>query len=183
MATAKRPEIRVTLLRRRGVIHAAVDDELDVAALSERYGPMVLRRCRQLLRNESDAWDACQDVFVRVMERRRYLDARYPSSLLYRIATNVCLNRIRDNARRPGSPCDERLEAIARAESPGGSSDARLLLDWLFNRHPPSSRVIAVLHYVDGLTLEQVAEETGLSVSGVRKRLRRLRHSLVGLEP
>jgi DNA-directed RNA polymerase specialized sigma24 family protein len=31
---------------------------------------------------------------------------------------------------------------------------------------------------VDGLTLDEVAEETGMSVSGVRKRLRRLRHTL-----
>ena len=37
---------------------------------------------------------------------------------------------------------------------------------------------MAVLHYVDGLTLEEVAEETGMSVSGVRKRLRGLRTSL-----
>ena len=28
------------------------------------------------------------------------------------------------------------------------------MLDWLFNRHPASSRTIAVLHYVDGLTLD-----------------------------
>ena len=53
-----------------------------------------------------------------------------------------------------------------------------MLLDWLFNRHPESSRTIAVLHYVDGLTLEQVADEVGLSVSGVRKRLRKLRDTV-----
>ena len=53
-----------------------------------------------------------------------------------------------------------------------------MLLDWLFDRHPESSRTIAVLHYVDGLTLEEVARQTGLSVSGVRKRLRKLRHML-----
>ena len=40
---------------------------------------------------------------------------------------------------------------------------------------------MAVLHYVDGLTLEQVAAETGLSVSGVRKRLRKLRVDLAGV--
>ena len=40
---------------------------------------------------------------------------------------------------------------------------------------------MAVLHYVDGLTLEQVASETGLSVSGVRKRLNRLRVDLTSL--
>ena len=54
-----------------------------------------------------------------------------------------------------------------------------MLLDRLFGRHPASSRTIAVLHHIDGLTLDQVAEETGLSVSGVRKRLRRLRDTLV----
>jgi RNA polymerase sigma-70 factor (ECF subfamily) len=41
---------------------------------------------------------------------------------------------------------------------------------------------MAVLHYVDGLTLEQVADETGLSVSGVRKRLRQLRLTLREME-
>jgi RNA polymerase sigma-70 factor (ECF subfamily) len=140
------------------------NNDLDVATLSRQYGPMVLRRCRQLLRNEDEALDACQDVFVRLFERRRRLDARYPSSLLYRMATNVCLNRIRDRGRRPvvdsdnpaggGGPDDEvdRLHAIACAETPGAWTEARMLLDWLFNRHPESSRTIAVLHYVDGLT-------------------------------
>ena len=53
-----------------------------------------------------------------------------------------------------------------------------MVLDWLFGRNPESSRTIAVLHYVDGLTLEEVARETNMSVSGVRKRLRKLRHML-----
>jgi RNA polymerase sigma-70 factor (ECF subfamily) len=37
---------------------------------------------------------------------------------------------------------------------------------------------MAVLHYLAGLTLEEVAVEVGLSVSGVRKRLRSLRRAL-----
>jgi len=155
-----------------------VNEELDVGALSRRYGPMVLRRCRRLLRSHEEALDACQDVFLRVVERRDRLDAQYPSSLLYRIATNVCLNRLRDRARHPEDANDERLEAIARVEEPGAGSHARLLLDWLFARHPESTRTIAVLHYVDGLTLAQVAAECGMSVSGVRKRLSRLRQDM-----
>ena len=154
-------------------------DGLDVAALTVRYGPMVLRRCRQLLRDEDEALDACQDVFVRLLERRTRLEARYPSSLLYRIATNVCLNRIRDRRRKPETPDEERLYQIAAAGRAGAGSDAGMLLDRLFGRHPESSRTIAVLHHIDGLTLDQVAEETGMSVSGVRKRLRRLRDTLV----
>jgi RNA polymerase sigma-70 factor, ECF subfamily len=155
--------------------------DADVEALARRYGPMVLRRCRGLLRDEDEALDACQDVFVRVMEHRARLDARYPSSLLYRIATNVCLNRLRGRRREPVDRDETVLAAIARAEEPGGASEARLLLARLFGRHPESSRTMAVLHYVDGLTLEEVAAETEMSVSGVRKRLRALRASLAGL--
>ena len=153
----------------------SVGETLDVEALSLRYGAMVLRRCRRLLRDEDEALDACQDVFVRVFVHRRRLDGAFPSSLLYRIATNVCLNRIRTRRRRPESPAEEILADIASSEAPGGESEARMVLDWLFGRHPESSRTIAVLHYVDGLTLEEVARQTKMSVSGVRKRLRQLR--------
>ncbi len=69
------------------------DGALDVEELTQRYGPMVLRRCRQLLHDEDEAMDVCQDVFARLLERRERLQAQYPSSLLYRIATNLCLNR------------------------------------------------------------------------------------------
>ena len=139
---------------------------------------MVLRRCRRLLRSEEDARDVCQDVFVRLIRHHHRLDKGHLSSLLYRIATNLSLNRIRDRNRRPESVDEEQLLQIAHAEQPGAGSEARLLLDRLFGRHPESSRTIAVLHYIDGLTLEQVAGETGLSVSGVRKRLRKLREML-----
>jgi RNA polymerase sigma-70 factor (ECF subfamily) len=151
---------------------------LDVEALTRRYGAMVLRRCRQLLRDEDEARDACQDVFVRILERSDRLDGSHPSSLLYITATNLCLNRIRDRARHAVPTDDEVLDRIAAAGTPEAQSHARLLLDRLFGRQPASSRTIAVLHYLDGLTLEEVAFEVGLSVSGVRKRLRSLRRVL-----
>ena len=155
-----------------------MNEPLDVEALLGRYGPMVLRRCRQLLGDEDEAMDACQDVFVRLLERRGRIDARHPSSLLYITATNICLNRIRDRRRHAVPTDDSELERIAAAETPAGESDARLLLDRLFHRQPASSRTMAVLHYLDGLTLEEVAAAVGLSVSGVRKRLRNLRRVL-----
>ena len=49
-------------------------------------------------------------------------------------------------------------------------------------REPDSTGTIAVLHLHDGLTLEQTAEAVGMSVSGVRKRLRKLKVALADLE-
>ena len=157
-------------------------EAVDVEELFHRYGPMVLRRCRQLLRNEEEALDVSQDVFVQLLRHQERLDSRYPSSLLYRMATNLCLNRIRDSKHRPATTDDETLHRIASWEEPEARLEARSVLGHLFKKHQESSRVIAALHFVDGLTLEQVAQEVGMSVSGVRKRIRALRQSLVEME-
>jgi RNA polymerase sigma-70 factor, ECF subfamily len=41
---------------------------------------------------------------------------------------------------------------------------------------------MAVLHFVDGLTFEETARQVGLSVSGVRKRLRQLSHAALAFK-
>jgi RNA polymerase sigma-70 factor (ECF subfamily) len=140
---------------------------------------MVLRRCRQILRDEEAAVDAMQDVFVRLLKNQQRLDDRGLSSLLYRIATNVCLNRIRSAKRHPEDPQGELLAQIACADNgPVDRSESRSLLARIFFSEPESSGAIAVLHWVDGLTLQEVADEVGMSVSGVRKRLARIKTAL-----
>ncbi|MFO7561827.1 MAG: sigma-70 family RNA polymerase sigma factor [Enhygromyxa sp.] len=155
---------------------------IDVEAAYRRYGPMVLRRCRQMLRDEQRATDAMQDVFVQLLRRRDRLEDRGMSSLLYRIATNVCLNKIRSSDRRPEDAQSQLLSRIAGAGDHEGRVEARAVLDRLLGREPISTTTIAVLHLHDGLTLQEVADVVGLSVSGVRKRLRKLAASLEELE-
>jgi RNA polymerase sigma-70 factor (ECF subfamily) len=134
---------------------------------------MVLRRCRQLLGNEEKALDAMQDSFVKLL---RYADRLTPSSsLLYRIATNICLNILRSEKRKPTDHHEALLLKIASAEDHVGLTLVRDEIDTLFSREKASTRTIAVLHYVDRLTLEETAAQVGLSVSGVRKRLKTLR--------
>jgi RNA polymerase sigma-70 factor (ECF subfamily) len=152
---------------------------IDAETLFRRYGPMVLRRCRQMLGDADAAADAMQSVFVKVFEKRHTLREEYPSSLLWRMATNHCLNALRERAAR-GEVADggALLSKIACSDDPEERVGDRSLLRRLFGSHPESSRVIAVLHYVDGMTLEETAKEVGMSVSGVRKRLRALRETL-----
>jgi RNA polymerase sigma-70 factor (ECF subfamily) len=116
-----------------------------------------------------------QDTFVQVLRRRDRLDERAPSSLLYTIATNVCLNVLRSEKRRPQTRNEKILANIAASDDPEGKVLSRHFLDRVFAREQVSTRAIAVMHYVDGMTHEEVAREVGLSVSGVRKRLRTLR--------
>ncbi|HVE81283.1 MAG TPA: sigma-70 family RNA polymerase sigma factor [Myxococcales bacterium] len=155
---------------------------LDVESHYRRYGPQVLRRCRFLLRDEAQAVDAMHDVFVELLRYQDRLEAVAPSSLLHQIATHVCLNRLRGSRRRPEDPADEQVLQIASAEDLERRTFAQRALDSLFGRVPTSTRDIAVMHFVDGMTLEQTAREVGMSVSGVRKRLRGLAAALKTME-
>ncbi len=143
---------------------------------------MVFRRCKFLLRNEEKAMEATQDVFVQVLRRADRLEVSAPSSLLYRIATNVSLNKIRSMKRHPEHKDEELLMRIARAPEAEERTLAGAMLEKLFGGEKESTATIAVLHLLDGLTLQEVADEVGMSVSGVRKRLRVLRAHLHELE-
>lgn len=155
---------------------------VDVESLYRRYGPMVLRRCQKMLVDPQKAQDAMQDVFVQIVRRAETLDDRGCSSLLYRTATNVCLNRMRSARRKPAVSDTDLLARIASVTQEDARGEARSRLDRLFSREPDSTATIAVLHLHDGLTLEETADEVGMSVSGVRKRLRKLRASLQAME-
>lgn len=155
---------------------------LDINHLYRRYGSMVFRRCRQLLRDDGEAKDAMQDTFVKLIQNREDLEETFPMSLLYKMATQVSLNRIRSLGRHPEDRDEALLFGIAAEEDLEDTLGARRFLNRLFGREEESTRVMAVLHYVDGLTLEEVAQECGLSVSGVRHRLRKIRESALGLQ-
>ena len=150
-------------------------EAIDVESLYRRYGPMVLRRCQSMLRDEDLAADAMQETFVQVLRHRSSLNARYPSSLLYRIATNTCLNTLRSRRRKYAVSAEPFLESLAGRES----TEDRVLdsweLDQVFLDARESTRKAAMIHYLEEKTLAETAQEVGLSISGVRKRLASLR--------
>ena len=132
-----------------------------------------------------------QDVFVSLIRNEDRLRDEAPGALLLRVATNVCLNRLRGERRRPEDAHDDDDLAlrIAQADDGGSAAESRTLarsvLGKLFGTNDPlaaSTRSLAFMHLVDGLTLEEVARESRLSVSGVRKRLRGLKGRLAELE-
>ncbi len=145
----------------------------DFDSLYRQYGPMVLRRCKFLLKDEDKAVDAMQDVFVRIIERREKITSLC-SSFFYTVATRVCLNRIRSDKLRSGPD----FEAVSMTIEDNASQldeekvDAGMILDCIFSdMKDEKSRQIAVLHFVDGYTLQETAAAMKMSVSGVRKRL------------
>jgi RNA polymerase sigma-70 factor, ECF subfamily len=148
----------------------------DFDSLYREFGPMVLRRCRFLLQDEEKAVDVMQDTFVRIIEHRTKL-TDVCSSLFYTTATRLCLNKIRSDKIRKGPAFDDVAMCIKDniSSMQEDVTDTKVLLETIFADSKESTREMAILHYVDGLTLEETAKEMNMSVSGVRKRLASLR--------
>ena len=144
----------------------------DFDSLYRQYGPMVLRRCRALLKNEEKALDAMQDVFVRLIERKEKI-----SKILYTAATNVCLNKLKADKLRSGPDFEVIAEIIEDNTNPAVEEkvETSVILDCIFSERDSKDKQIAILHYVDGYTLEETAKIMKLSVSGVRKRLGKIK--------
>jgi len=142
---------------------------------------MVLRRCRKLLANEADAFDAMQDVFVEILKRYRTLNLHAPSSLLYRIATNVCLNKIRANKRRENimTQCEDHvLSNIAGIDNNESHWLLHKVLTRLINNQTDQTQTMLVMYLVDGMTLEYIGKHFNISLSTVRRRIEHAKSKL-----
>jgi len=147
------------------------------AALDQLYrshGHLVLRRAQRLLRNEADARDIVQDVFLEIFRNPDRFEARSSiATYLYAATTHACLNRIRDGRNRT------RLVTVATAATsslaaPRGESTA--LACEILTGLSDDDAALAVYLFCDELTHDEVAGLLGCSrrhVGDLANRLRR----------
>jgi RNA polymerase sigma-70 factor (ECF subfamily) len=125
-----------------------------------------------MLGNEEDALDAAQDVFVALLAAAGKLRGLYPSSFLYTVATNACLNRLRQKRRRPETGHNAAELPLAAMDRGYDQVEAEMLMDTILRAESESTRTICFMYHADGMTLKEIGEAMGLSVAGVWKRLK-----------
>jgi len=145
--------------------------KIDIEDCYKKYAPMVFRRCLGMLGNEEDALDAAQDVFVKLLRYHRRLHGQFLSSLLYTIATNVCLNRLRQRKWQGGDFHDPEMLFPAAHDPEFERIEAGMIMDAILHNESESTRAICFMYYGDGMTLKEIGELMSLSISGVRKRI------------
>ena len=156
---------------------------LDVEALYRRYGDMVLGRCRTLLKNDAEAQDACQEVFLKVHRyRHSFRNEAKPSTYLFRVTTTVCLNRIRSRGRRREDLVDDPAP-VPVVDSHLSHTDLRQLVNLLLDEADERTQACIVHHYVDGMTHNEIGELLGLSGAAIRKRIATFKKRLAANPP
>ena len=147
-----------------------MDHRSAAARLYRDYGPAVYRRCLRLLRDREEAQDATQEVFVRLVRNMIRLEGRGDTlPWIYRVATNHCLNVLRNSGRHREDELPVDLEADER--SAAEALPDRRLAQELLGRFDADTQAVVVGVYVDGMEREEVATALGISKRTVSRRL------------
>ena len=143
---------------------------LDLDELYRKHAPMVARRVRRFV-IESDVEEVVHEVFLKAFEKQdAFRGDSSPTTWLYHIATNHCLNRIRDYKRRKLALQINR-ELPWLMPSAEAQSDDVLLLAQLWTRLNEEQSNIAMYYFIDGLTHEEIARITGHSRRTIGNRI------------
>lgn len=148
-------------------------ESLSPEALSRLYLKRVYGFCRSMLRDERDAEDACQEVFLTVLRRWDQLGSvRNPLPWLMKVARLTCLWVRRK--RRTDAPIGE-MEIDAPVD-PGPPVEPREELGKVrqaVERLPERYQAVLAMHYQQGMSQEEIAEAMELSRGALRVLLHR----------
>ncbi len=152
--------------------------------LYEGYRSKVYRVILRLVQNPSDAEELTQETFLKVA--RNLPHVKRPESVptwLYRIATNTALDFLRRPAMRHGKsevplPMEQADAFPSDAPTPDTLLDTTESVSCVrqyADKLPEQYRVVLVLHDMESLSLDQVAEVMGSSLGATKVRLHRAR--------
>lgn len=159
-------------------------DEAAFRELVTTYREMIVSTCFGFLRNQQEAEDVAQEVFIQVF--RNISTFRGESKLttwMYRIAVNRSLNRLRSTKSQLLMSIDEVFESSGHTDtrSPLDSLENKERAEFLqqaINKLPENQRTAFVLSKYEGLANKNIAEVMEMSLSAIEALLNRAKKNL-----
>ena len=163
----------------------------ELEARLAQYRPQIRRHILAMVRDAPEAEDLTQETYARALAHLdRLREPRAALAWLYRIATNVSLDRIRQRQRQPTVPVDPAVSAKKADEAPARDHPASLI-EAALERSEMSEcvqgylttlsddyRVAILLHDVHGLSNPEIARLLGCSLATAKIRVHRARRRL-----
>lgn len=157
----------------------AAGDQAAVQACIDAYGNLVWSLARRFLRNDADAEDAVQDIFIDLWGSAGRFDRAVASEVAFvsTIARRRLIDRLRQNTRRPGMDSiddDELGEMRQPSVLPDmeESSDVEVVARVL-DTMEPEHRQILTLSLYEGYSHSEIADQLSLPLGTVKTRIRR----------
>jgi len=155
--------------------------------LLQRYTMLLLGVCMKYLKNEDDAKDSVQQVFLKDIEELHKYKVEYFKSWIYMVAKNHCLMKLRD--RQGKAPIVLNEQTMAIEEEPLSAQthiDKDKLLDAMsmaIEELNAEQKQCVTLFYLDKKSYTQIADATGFSMMQVKSYIQNGKRNLkIGVE-
>ena len=176
-------DVRLAKLARKG-------DQRAFAEIVELYKDKIFHLAYRMLNNRHEAEDIVQETFLRVYKNLdRYDENQKFSTWIYRIGTNLCIDRLRK--RKPSYSLDadmndqEGMDGYSMIPSDDRSPETEMLLSETqriihesIESLPAKYKTIMLLRYIQDLSLQEISEVLDLPVTTIKTRVHRGREFL-----
>lgn len=161
--------------------HATQNNEW-LGILLQRYTLLLLGVCMKYLKNEEEAKDGVQQIFLKVIQELHKYKVEYFKSWLYMVAKNHCLMKLREKQGKMTTEINERLAA-----QPGTETDWQALAEndqalegmgEALEELNPEQRQCVTLFYLQKKSYQQVSDETGFSLLQVKSYIQNGKRNL-----
>ena len=143
----------------------------------ERDAQIIFNLCVRILKDEAEAQDVLQELFLQIWREAERFDASRASvkTWLFTIARSRALDRYRSRktvAGRLEEQAEDQLQQIPdRADLQKASITQQYVIGAL-NRLSPEQRLVLELSYYEGLTQEEIAERLREPLGTIKSRIR-----------
>lgn len=160
------------------------DNEL-LGVLLQRYTLLLLGVCMKYLKNEEEAKDCVQQVFLKVIQELQKYKVEYFKSWLYMVAKNHCLMKLRDRQGKIPTEINEKLIAAPQEET---DTQALVQNDHTLELMENSIRELnreqqqcVILFYLQKKSYQEIADETGYTMMQVKSHIQNGKRNLRNL--
>jgi RNA polymerase sigma-70 factor (ECF subfamily) len=149
--------------------------------LLQRYTMLLLGVCMKYLKNEEDAKDSVQQVFLKVINDLPKYKVEYFKSWLYMVTKNHCLMKLRDKGKYPVEMNDQ---AMATADEPDSTNSAiekeyhLSTMEQALEQLNNEQRLCITSFYLQKKTYQQISAITGFSIMQVKSHIQNGKRNL-----
>ncbi len=144
--------------------------------LYKRYSGKIFGKCISLLKDEEDAEDSVQEIFMKILlNMAKFSGKSRFSTWIYSITYNYCIDRIRRKKKDPSLL----VEDLSNHDVPEDVNDVFLLemeigrLKVVLDEIPTKDRSILLMKYQDEMSIKEIGQLLDKSESAIKMKIKR----------
>ena len=151
-----------------------------IGILLERYTLLLLGVCMKYLKNETEAKDCVQQIFLKVLTEVSKYRIDYFKSWLYMVAKNHCLMKLRDKGAKSVKELNEEQLAVTESAKDELLANEHTydLLEEAIEELNEEQRQCVILFYLKKNSYQQITEKTGYSLLQVKSYIQNGKRNL-----